>query len=61
MTLAVTGTTWVEVILILSAVVPLSIVAVLMWLFLRGAKDDPDEQRRRRLDEQRRQAGRVGD
>jgi hypothetical protein len=60
-TLAVTGTTWVEVILILSAVVPLSIVAVLMWLFLRGAKDDPDEQRWRRLAQQRKEAERDAD
>src|SRR5581483_6404179 len=60
-TLAVTGNTWVEVILILSAVVPLSIVAVLMWLFLRGAKNDPDEQRWRRLAQQRKDAERDAD
>lgn len=57
MTLAVSGNTWVEVILLLSAVVPLTIVGVLIWVFLRHWRDDPDEQRWRRLDEQRKAAG----
>jgi hypothetical protein len=56
-TLAVSGNTWVEVILLLSAVVPLTIVGVLIWVFLRHWRDDPDEQRWRRLDEQRKAAG----
>ena len=50
--LAVTGNSWLEVILILSAVVPLSIVAVLTWFFLK--RKDPDEERWARLAEQRR-------
>ncbi|HEY2328178.1 MAG TPA: hypothetical protein VGH52_11905 [Gaiellaceae bacterium] len=54
--LAVTGNSWLEVILIASAVVPLSIVGVLAWFILRGKRDDPDEQRWRRLEEQRREA-----
>lgn len=58
MTLAVTGSTWVQVILILSAVVPLTIVGILVWVFLRGKGNDPDEQRWRRLAEQRKEAER---
>lgn len=54
--LAVTGNSWLEVILILSAVVPLSIVAVLAWFFLK--RRDPDEERWERLAEQRREAER---
>lgn len=50
--------TAVEVILALSAFVPVVIVVVLAWVFLRGKRDDPDEQRWRRLDEQRREAER---
>ena len=47
-----------EVIVLLSIVVPVSITLVLVWVFLRGKKDDPDEQRWRRLAEQRKaQAG----
>ena len=47
-----------DVIILLSIVVPVTITAVLVWIFLRGWKDDPDEQRWRRLAEQRKaQAG----
>jgi hypothetical protein len=53
-TLAVTGNSWLEVILIGSAVVPLSIVGVLAWFFLK--RKDPDEERWARLAEQRRDA-----
>jgi hypothetical protein len=52
--------TAVEVILVLSALVPLAIVVVLAWVFLHGKRDDPDEQRWRRLAEQRREAERDG-
>jgi hypothetical protein len=41
------GNTTLEVIIALSAFVPLIIVAVLVWIFLRGVKNDPDEQRLR--------------
>jgi len=54
---AVTGNTWLEVIVTLSIVVPVSVVVALTWFFLRSKRDDPDEQRWRRLDEQRRAAG----
>jgi hypothetical protein len=60
-TLAVSGNTWLEVIVTLSIVVPLTITGALTWFFLRGARNDPDEQRRRRLDEQRREATRQHD
>lgn len=54
MALAVTGNSWLEVILILSAVIPLSIVGVLAYFFLK--RKDPDEERWKRLAEQRRDA-----
>jgi nitrogen fixation-related uncharacterized protein len=54
--LAVSGNSWLEVILTLSIVVPLAVVILLAWFFLRGRHDDPDEQRWRRLAEQRREA-----
>ena len=54
MTLAVSGNTWLEVIVTLSIVVPVGVVIVLAWVFLRGKREDPDEQRWQRLDEQRR-------
>jgi nitrogen fixation-related uncharacterized protein len=56
--LAVTGNTWLQVIVLLSIVLPVAVVLVLTWVFLRGKRDDPDEQRWRRLDEQRREAER---
>jgi len=47
-----------DFIILLSIVVPVTITAILVWIFLRGWKDDPDEQRWRRLAEQRKaQAG----
>jgi hypothetical protein len=52
--LAVTGNSWLELILIGSAVVPLSIVGVLTYFFLK--RKDPDEERWARLDEQRKEA-----
>jgi len=58
--LAITGSTWIEVILTASAVVPLAALGVLVWWFVRNARNDPDEQRRRRLDAERRAAGRSG-
>jgi nitrogen fixation-related uncharacterized protein len=56
--LAVSGNTWLQVIVALSIFVPLVVVLILTWVFLRGKADDPDEQRWRRLDEQRREAER---
>jgi hypothetical protein len=41
-----------------SIVVPLVLAAIVCWVFLRGWKDDPDEQRWKRLAEERKaQAG----
>jgi hypothetical protein len=42
-----------------SIVVPVLITIALAWVFLHGMKDDPDEQRWRRLDEQRRAAAQI--
>ncbi len=53
-----TGNTWLEVILTLSIVVPLAVVVVLAWVFLRGAKDDPDERRLRRVQAEEAERGR---
>lgn len=47
-----------DVIILVSIVVPLTILVFVIWFFLRGWKDDPDEQRWKRLAEQRKaQAG----
>ena len=56
MTLAVSGNTWLQVIVLLSIVIPVAVVVLIAWVFLRGKRDDPDEQRWRRLAEQRREA-----
>ena len=45
---AYSGTTWTQVIVALSIFVPVVVTAVLAVVFLRGARDDPDEQRLRR-------------
>jgi hypothetical protein len=36
--LAVSGTTWLDVILTLSIVVPLAVLGVVVWLFFRAAR-----------------------
>jgi len=54
--LANSGNTALEVVLILSAVVPLTIASVLAWYVLRGKRDDPDEKLWRLQDEERRRA-----
>lgn len=47
-----------DAILLVSIVVPVTLTIVIVWFFLRGWKDDPDEQRWKRLAEQRKaQAG----
>ena len=47
-----------DVIILVSIVVPVTLTIVIVWVFLRGWKDDPDEQRWKRLDELRKaQAG----
>ena len=56
MTLAFSGDAWTQLIVALSIFVPVVITIVISVVFLRGAKNDPDEQRWRRLEEQRREA-----
>ena len=52
MTLAYTADAWTQVIVALSIFVPVVAAAALTVWVLRGAKNDPDEQRRRRLQEE---------
>jgi nitrogen fixation-related uncharacterized protein len=54
--LANSGNTAVEVVITLSAVVPVVIAAVLTWYVLRGKRDDPDEKLWRLQDAERRRA-----
>ncbi len=53
---AVSPGAWTQIIVALSIFVPVVVAAVLAIVVLRGKKNDPDEQRWRRLDEQRRDA-----
>jgi sugar phosphate permease len=54
--LAVRSDAWTQVVVALSIFVPVIVAAVLTIWVLRGAKDDPDEQRWRRLEAERRAA-----
>ena len=54
MTLAYTASAWTQVMVGLSIFVPVVITIWLTWFFLHGGKADPDAQRWRRYDEQRR-------
>ena len=54
MTLAYIASGWTQVLVGLSIFGPVVIAAWLTWFFLHGVKDDPDEQRWRRLAEERR-------
>jgi hypothetical protein len=49
-----------DVILLVSIVVPVTLTIVIVWVFLRGWKDDPDEQRWKRLAEQRKTEAQAG-
>ena len=49
---------WTQIIVGMSIFLPVVVALVLAILVLRGKKDDPDEQRWRRLAEQRRDAER---
>jgi heme/copper-type cytochrome/quinol oxidase subunit 2 len=51
--LANTADAWTQVIVAFSIFVPVVVAAVLTVWVLRGAKNDPDEQRRRRLQAER--------
>ena len=53
--LALTSSGWTEVIVALSIFVPVIVTALITVAVLRGAKDDPDEQRWRRLELERRE------
>jgi hypothetical protein len=54
--IAFTASAWTELIVALSIFVPVLVTIGLAWAFIRGARDDPDEQYRRRLDAERRAA-----
>ena len=47
---------WTQIIVALSIFVPVIVAAVIAIVVLRGKKNDPDEQRWRRLAEQRKEA-----
>ncbi len=53
-----TPSTWTEVLVSASIVVPVVVASLLAWVVLRGKASDPDEQRWARLAEQRREAER---
>ena len=55
---AVSPNAWTQIIVGLSIFVPVVVAVVLAVFVLRGQKNDPDEQRWRRLAEQRRNANR---
>jgi hypothetical protein len=50
--LAYTGSTWTQIVIGCSIFVPVAVTIALTVVFLRGKKDDPDEQRLRRAQEQ---------
>ena len=50
--LGYTASTWTQVVVGLSIFVPVVVTVVLSVVFLRGKRDDPDEQRLRRAQEQ---------
>lgn len=50
--LAYTADTWTQVVVAVSIFVPVAVTVALTVVFLRGKKNDPDEQRLRRAQEQ---------
>ena len=54
--ISATGDTWTEVVVALSIFVPVIVAAALTVWVLRGKKNDPDEQRWRRLEAEQRAA-----
>ena len=50
--LAYSGTAWTQTVVAASIFVPVVVTIVLTWVFLRGQKDDPDEQRLRQAQEE---------
>jgi hypothetical protein len=59
--LAYNADNWTELIVALSIFVPVVAATVLTVWVLRGARSDPDEQRRRRLQEEHRAREAAGD
>jgi heme/copper-type cytochrome/quinol oxidase subunit 2 len=53
-TLALTPTTWTQIVVALSIFVPVIVTIALTVVVLRGQRNDPDEQRWRRLKDQER-------
>ncbi len=52
--IAYTASVWTQVIVAVSIFVPVLVTVGITWAFMRGARNDPDEQRRRRMDADRR-------
>jgi len=52
MMLAYSGSTWTQIIVAISIFVPVVVTIALAVVFLRGAKNDPDEQRLKRAQEE---------
>ena len=50
--LAYTATTWTQIIVAISIFLPVAVTIALAVVFLRGKKDDPDEQRLRRVQQE---------
>ncbi len=54
--IAYTASVWTQVVVAVSIFVPVLVTIAITWAFLRSARNDPDEQRRRRMDAERRAA-----
>ncbi len=54
--IAYTASVWTQVIVAVSIFVPVLVTVAITWAFMRSARNDPDEQRRRRMDAERRAA-----
>ena len=52
MMLAYSGSTWTQIIVAISIFVPVVVTIALAVVFLRGAKNDPDEQRLKRAQQE---------
>ena len=50
--IAYSGSAWTQIIVAFSIFVPVVVTAVLAVFFLRGAKNDPDEQRLKRAQQE---------
>ena len=50
--LAYTATTWTQIIVAISIFVPVAVTIALAFVFLRGKRNDPDEQRLRRAQQE---------